>query len=241
MSEKILFVDGIGEVQLVRKARSRRLRISVKSSGEIMVSIPWLFSFSRGESFLEEKREWVIKTKQRLEKRGLTRKPLEAGFLFATRSLKYQLLPVSSGRIEVQFRQAESLVVIGYPETASLQDSELLGKIKSAIEGVLRYEAKRYLPGRIRELASRLGYTFRTLTIKNNKTNWGSCSNLGNINLNLHLMRLPDRLIDYILVHELVHTMVPNHGPSFKAKLKSHFPDGDELDKAIKKFRPGIF
>jgi hypothetical protein len=53
-------------------------------------------------------------------------------------------------------------------------------------------------------------------------------------------MQLPDRLIDYIVVHELVHTKIPNHGPGFKAQLKSHFPDGDELDKAIKKFRPGV-
>lgn len=240
MSEKTLFIDGIGAVQMVRKARSKRLRISVKSSGEILVSIPWLLSFSRGEAFLEEKRDWVIKTRQKLEKHGLTRKVLTPGFLFATRNYKYHLLPVASSRIQVKFREKEQTVVITYPETASLQDPEILGKINAMSEGVLRYEAKRYLPGRTRELANQLGYSFKALTIKNNKTNWGSCSNLGNINLNLHLMRLPDRLIDYILVHELVHTVIPNHGPSFKARLKGHFPDGDELDKAIKKFRPGM-
>jgi predicted metal-dependent hydrolase len=53
-------------------------------------------------------------------------------------------------------------------------------------------------------------------------------------------MRLPDRLIDYILVHELVHTKIPNHGPLFKEKLKGHFPDAAELDKAIKKIRPEL-
>ena len=120
----------------------------------------------------------------------------------------------------------------------SLEEPEIRSKIKSAIEGVLRYEAKRYLPGRTRELANQLGYTFKALTIKNNKTNWGSCSRLKNINLNLHLMRLPDRLIDYIVVHELVHTKIPNHSASFKERLKGHFPDSAELDKAIKKFRP---
>lgn len=241
MSEKTLFIDGIGEVQLVRKARSKRLRISVKSTGEILVSIPWLFSFSRGEAFLEEKRGWVIKTRQKLEKHGLTRKPLVPGFLFATRNFRYQLLPVAANRIQVKLHEKEQSVVISYPAEASLQDPVILGKIRTVAEGVLRYEAKRYLPGRIRELAKQLGYSFKALTIKNNKTNWGSCSNLGNINLNLHLMRLPDRLIDYILVHELVHTMIPNHGPTFKTRLKSHFQDGDELDKAIKKFRPGIY
>jgi len=241
MSAKILYVEGIGDVQLVRKARSKRLRISVKSSGEVLVSIPWLFSFSRGETFLEEKRDWIIRTKSKLEKQGLTRKPLQPGVLFSTRNIKYILLPGSTERVQVQFRKEEPSVVIMYPGKVSLQDTGMQDKIRLAMEGVLRYEAKRYLPGRARELANQLGYTFKALTIKNNRTNWGSCSSLKNINLNLHLMRLPDRLIDFIVVHELVHTKIPNHGPTFKATLKSHFPDALDLDKAIKKFRPELF
>jgi predicted metal-dependent hydrolase len=217
MNEKSIQVSGIGEVTLVRKARSKRLRISVKSTGDVLVSIPWLMSFSSGETFVEEKKSWIIRTRLKLEKRGLTKTLLQPGELLSTRKFKYLLLPDSTGKVHVYFR------------------------IRLAIEGVLRYEAKRYLPVRTRELADRLGYTINTVTVKNNKTNWGSCSNLKNINLNLHLMRLPDRLIDYILVHELVHTKIPNHGPSFKERLKSHFPDSAELDKTIKKFRPELF
>lgn len=237
---KVLSMEGIGEVQLIRKAGSNRLRISVKSTGAVSVSIPWLFSFSRGEAFLEEKREWVIKTLLKLEKQGVTRKILVPGPLFSTRNYQYHLSPVKTDRIKVQLLTEDQTVVIGYPEMSSLQNQEVHDRIRSAVEGVLRYEAKRYLPGRTRELASQLGYSCKAITIKNNRTNWGSCSSLKNINLNLHLMRLPDRIIDYIIVHELVHTIIPNHGPFFKEKLKSHFPDSGELDKAIKKFRPGI-
>lgn len=241
MNEKIIQVSGIGEVRLVRKARSKNLRISIKSSGEVLVSIPWLHSFSRGESFLEEKKGWVIRTKLKLEKRGLKRTLLQPGELFSTRKFKYFLMPEQSGKVHVYFRNGEDSVVIAYPEAASLEDPEIRAKIVMAMEGVLRYEAKRYLPVRTRELADQLGYSINTVTVKNNRTNWGSCSNLKNINLNLHLMRLPDRLIDYILVHELVHTKIPNHGPSFKEQLRSHFPDSAELDKTIKKFRPELF
>ena len=241
MNEKTIRVPGIGEVRMVRKARSKRLRIAVKATGEVSVSIPWLFSFSRGESFLEEKKTWVIKTRLRLEQRGLTRTPLQPGDLFVTRNYRYLLLPGKTDRVRVQLKPEEKVVVISYPEMESLQHPEIQGKIKLAMEGVLRYEAKRYLPVRTRELANQLGYSIKTITVKNNKTNWGSCSSLKNINLNLHLMRLPDRLIDYILVHELVHTKIPNHGPSFKEQLKSHFHDSEELDKTIKKFRPELF
>ena len=158
--------------------------------------------------------------------------------LFATRNFEYHLKPYKNLKIQVQLRHKERIAEISYPESVSLQDPELLKRIKAAIDAVLRYEAKRYLPGRTRELADQLGYSFKAVTIKNNKTNWGSCSSLKNINLNLHLMRLPDRLIDYIVVHELVHTKIPNHSASFKERLKGHFPDSDELDKVIKKFRP---
>lgn len=237
---KILSVEGIGEVQLIRKARASRLRISVKSTGAVSVSIPWLFTFSKGEAFLEEKREWVISTILKLEKQGVARKSLEPGHLFSTRNYSYRLSPLKADKMKVRVNPEEQLVVIGYPEMVSLQNPEVHNKIRLAIEGVLRYEAKRYLPGRTRELAAQLGYSCKAITIKNNRTNWGSCSSLKNINLNLHLMRLPDRMIDYIIVHELVHTIIPNHGPIFKEKLKSHFPDSNELDKAIKKFRPAV-
>ena len=241
MNEKTIQVSGIGAVRMVRKARSKNLRISVKSSGEVLVSIPWHLSFSRGESFLEEKRDWVIHTRLKLEKRGNKRIQLQSGELFSTRKLKYFLSPEQTEKVHVYFRNGEDAVVVAYPETVSPEDPEVRSKIVMALEGVLRYEAKRYLPVRTRELADQLGYSINTITVKNNRTNWGSCSNLKNINLNLHLMRLSDRLIDYILVHELVHTIIPNHGPSFKERLRSHFPDSAELDKTIKKFRPELF
>ncbi|MCE1198360.1 MAG: M48 family metallopeptidase [Marinilabiliales bacterium] len=241
MSEKVIFKEGIGEVKLVRKARSTRLRISVKASGEVLVSIPWQFTFSRGEEFLEEKREWVLRALKKMEKRGVTRKPPEPGFLFATLHKEYHLQPWDSVKFQIRLKQMEKEVILWYPAHLSLTEEAVQAKIRMLLEGALRYEAKRYLPVRARELATRLGYTFQALTIKNNRTNWGSCSSLKNINLNLHLMRLPERLIDFIIVHELVHTQIPNHGPSFKARLRSHFPDADPLEKMIRKYRPELF
>jgi len=236
-----MYVSGIGEVQMVRRARSKKLRIAVKSSGAVVVSIPWQSTFSKGESFLEEKKNWVIQTKQKLEKQGLTRTPLQPGELFSTRSLKYFLLPMKTERVKVFFKQDEHIVEIGYPENESLEEPLFRDMIRFSIDGVLRYEARRYLPARTMELADKLGYSFKSITLKNNKTNWGSCSGLKNINLNIHLIRLPDRMIDLILVHELVHTKIPNHGPLFKEQLKRHFPDVEELNRVIKQFSPELF
>jgi len=85
----------------------------------------------------------------------------------------------------------------------------------------LRAEAKAYLPHRLDQLAHQYGFTYKKVFIKNNLTNWGSCSSKGNINLNLQLMRLPAELQDFVMLHELCHLAHPNHGKEFHSLLNS--------------------
>jgi len=129
----------------------------------------------------------------------------------------------------------------------------------------LRAQAKASLPGRLKELADRYGFTFNRVAIKHNTSNWGSCSTKGNINLNLNLMRVPVPLQDYILLHELTHLHHPDHSAAFHAELEKHladhfaqnaededfkaftkaikasrarYPIGYTLERAIKAYRP---
>lgn len=106
----------------------------------------------------------------------------------------------------------------------------------------LRAEAKAWLPGRLRELADRYGFTVGKVFIKHNKSNWGSCSVRGNINLNLNLMRLPEELRNYVMLHELAHLRHANHGPQFHALLDALCTDctgrsARDLEKDIRKYR----
>ena len=89
----------------------------------------------------------------------------------------------------------------------------------------LRAQAKADLPPRLRALADRYGFKYNRVTIKHNASNWGSCSTKGNINLNLNLMRVPEPLRDYILLHELTHLHQSNHGPSFHDELERLLAD----------------
>ena len=84
----------------------------------------------------------------------------------------------------------------------------------------LRKLAKAWLPARLEMLASRYGFSFGRVAIKNNRTNWGSCSARNNINLNLHLMRLPEHLRDYVILHELCHLRYHDHGENFHRLLE---------------------
>ena len=101
----------------------------------------------------------------------------------------------------------------------------------------LRAEAKRTLPPRLAELAAEHGFEYNKVFIKHNRSNWGSCSTKGNINLNLNIVRLPQHLQDYILLHELVHLREMNHGPRFHALLEEVCPGHRDFQKEMKAWR----
>ena len=101
----------------------------------------------------------------------------------------------------------------------------------------LRAEAKAYLPARLKELADLNGFRFNQVRIKHNVSNWGSCSVKGNINLNLNLMRLPEELRDYVMLHELCHLKHLNHGPQFHALLESVCPEHRRLQRQLKDYK----
>ena len=103
-------------------------------------------------------------------------------------------------------------------------------------------EAKNYLPNRVNELASKHGLIYKKVKINNAKTRWGSCSGTNNINLTLQLMRLPNHLIDYVLLHELAHTKVKNHSVTFWNFLDTLTDNNaKKLDKELKTYYLNVF
>ena len=101
----------------------------------------------------------------------------------------------------------------------------------------LRIQAKAALPPRLAELAALHGFTYNNVRIKHNVSNWGSCSRKGNINLNLNLVRLPEDLRDYVMLHELCHLRYMNHGPEFHALLEDVCPDHRALARELKSYK----
>lgn len=101
----------------------------------------------------------------------------------------------------------------------------------------LREVAKEVLPKRLQELAAKYSFEYNSVRIKHNSSNWGSCSRKGNINLNLNLVRLPDELRDYVILHELCHLRHPNHGPQFHALLESLCPGHLAKQRALCGYR----
>jgi predicted metal-dependent hydrolase len=109
--------------------------------------------------------------------------------------------------------------------------------LEDTLNYVYRNEARTLLPPRLQELAATHGFSYAKVTIRNNRRNWGSCSSRNNISLNLQMMKLPDELIDYILLHELVHTEIKDHSERFWKRLDQLTHNRSKnLAKEVKKY-----
>ena len=94
--------------------------------------------------------------------------------------------------------------------------------------------AKSYLIERLEYLANQHGFSYRKVSIRNQKTRWGSCSVDNNISLNIKLIYLPKDLRDYVILHELAHTKIKNHSPYFWSFLSRYISDAKKKDRALK-------
>lgn len=90
---------------------------------------------------------------------------------------------------------------------------------------VRRREALELIRERLEYFANRYGVAYRRVTIKQLTMRWGSCSKQGNLNFNVKLLHLPERLVEYLLVHELCHLREMNHSPKFWALVEKAIPD----------------
>ena len=117
------------------------------------------------------------------------------------------------------------------------QDHRILAK---NFNNINRAGARKILIQRLDELAKKHGFKYNRVFVRNQKTRWGSCSSKNNISLNVKLVKLPEKLMDYIILHELVHTRVRNHGKKFYAELGRLVTDRKLLDGKLKEYGAGL-
>jgi len=147
--------------------------------------------------------------------------------------------------IGLSFKKAEKVVrskvewIKRHQERMSLAELEHENILRNSVK-VDRAEAKTKLLGRLNHLTKKNGFTYNRVFIRNQKTRWASCSVKNNINLNLNLVSLPDELIDYVILHELVHTRVKNHSKTFWAELDRLVGNAKRMHSRLKKCGLGI-
>lgn len=105
------------------------------------------------------------------------------------------------------------------------EQDDALEKLTETERKLLMENAKRVISARVAYYAPLVGVTYNHVTIRCQKTRWGSCSGKGNLNFNAMLMYVPEEIVDYVVVHELCHRKEMNHSPRFWAEVGKVLPD----------------
>jgi predicted metal-dependent hydrolase len=203
--------------------RARRVSLRIKPWVGLEVVVPKRFPQHRIERILQQHEPWI--------RRQLARHAPS----LATPPLPTRVSLRAIGRVWQ--------VVI---EDEARQLSERAGKLVlpraraqavDSLRGWVRRKARQHLPARLRELARAHGFGYERVSIRSQKSRWGSCSSRGTISLNDQLMFLPPDAVDYLLIHELCHTREMNHSPRFWALVESCCPEWRRLDAELS---PGL-
>lgn len=113
-------------------------------------------------------------------------------------------------------------------------------RARDARKKLLNKQAHAYLPYRLDFWAQKYGYHYQSLRLTHANTRWGSRSSTGTISLNIGLMKIPEVLRDYVILHELAHINHMNHSSAFWQEVAVHDPNYKKHRKALKLFQPGV-
>jgi len=105
---------------------------------------------------------------------------------------------------------------------------------KIELPKINKTQAGIFLASRLKFWADKYNFSYNRVFIRNQKTRWGSCSSVNNINLNINIVRLPEELQDYIFLHELVHTKIKNHSRRFWNELDKYVADSKAVAKKLR-------
>ena len=210
-------------VHIVFRPRARRYLIGLRPDGDARLVIPRRGSEAEGLRFLERSEEWLLKRVAQWRARSASRQPWRDGTRFLFRGEEV-ILRVEQTEKGAHLRFADQVVALSHE----------LPDYRETIYKYLRRIAENELPVRTRELAVAHEITVKRVTVRDQKTRWGSCSARGTISLNWRLIHAPAFVVDYLIIHELMHRREMNHSKRYWNLVAAAFPEYQRAEKWLK-------
>ena len=224
--QKNIDIDGLDRpVLLARRKGSRNIRISIKNDGEVRLNVPYGVPEVTARKFLASKIDWIKKHQPQKQPPILDSAHIGKGH-----------------RLEVLFTDADrhttkiatTTIRVTLPATVDATSQEAQTIIKKACDKALLAEASNLLPQRLSYLSEKHGIRYNACSVKKLKSRWGACDQKKNISLNIYLVQLEWDLIDYVICHELAHTIHHNHQSEFWELVEKIYPDHLQARKRLK-------
>jgi len=218
-------------LKISRKARNVWLKISDEKG--LVVVIPKWYNRKNIPELLRKEKKWITRTIKRLEEQKLT-KPTPPPFLLPPHiylkalgefwKIKYQKTPAQN--INLSHCYNSTLTLSG--------DIDNVEKCRDALRIWLAMKAKMQMVPWLKQLANKNNLSFKKILIKGQKTIWGSCSPNKTISINYKLLLIPRKLVRYVLIHELCHTVHLNHSPQFWRLVAKKEPNYKGYDTQLR-------
>ena len=204
-------------IPIDRLVRSRRktVAILIDRDGRLTVRAPLRLSMPRIQEFVESHAGWIAKTLARLQ--AVSPPPAQ----------RY-----ADGETLLFLGQAYPLSIVPARRPALTFDGAAFQLAKSSLPGAVgifeawyRQQARLFLAERVPVLAKKHGFKYQKIRISSARTRWGSCSSRGTLSFTYRLIMAPAEVVDYVILHELVHTQIRNHSKTFWNKVAELMPD----------------
>lgn len=225
MAIKDFEINGIGTIRVHKRRGSKSMRIKLSRDGNITVGIPSWVPYKMAIDYAKKQTDWIIKNR-----------PTKKNILNGQRIGRLHIINFVEKDVEstsVKFNG--STVNITYPKNLDA-DHEIVQKVAERGARSALKKQTHLLEKEIHKYATRHGYEFKSLSYKFMKSKWGSCSNSKHITLNYRLLDIPSRLVEYVMIHELVHLNHLNHSQSFWNELCGLLPDYKQRKKELRDY-----
>jgi len=196
--------------------------VYISPEGEVIVRAPLKMSEEYIRSFVESKARWIAKHQHNIRQRTIPQRTFSEGEIYCYLGNAYPLQFCSE--------QAEPLLLTDKICIAERHK----GRAEKVLTRWLQAEAGKYIPARLEYFTTLLGITIKSFRLSNAGQRWGSCSVQGGINLSWRLIMAPPDIIDYVIVHELMHISRHDHSKAFWKKVEAILPDYRERRKWLK-------
>jgi predicted metal-dependent hydrolase len=229
MALKTISVDDIGDVVFQKRRGTRSIKIHIRGS-EVRVTMPHWVPYTQAQAFVRSRKKWILENVQ-------PKSTVAHGSYIGK---QHQLLIKPSSNKTIRTKVTDDEIIVSIPEGMELSDTQLQEKLSKAAEKALKREAEVLIAPRLHDLSIEHDLPFKQVRFKKLQSRWGSCDRYANIIINSYLVQLPWPLIDYVLIHELSHTLNPNHSAKFWAQVAACLPDYKERRRQMKNYQPGI-
>ena len=223
--------EEFGAITVRRSARATQVRLRVAPDGSLRASMPVYAPMFLLKRLIKSSRPQLRK----MLEHSLPQTEYHDGQQIGK---SHTLIVRSATRLAVG--RSKQHITVDLPPTLTLQSPEVVKKLREVVIGALRLEAKSYLPKRLQYLANQHGFVYDKVRFSHASSRWGSCSSSGTISLNIALMKLPFELIDYVVIHELAHTVEMNHSEAFWALVAKGDAQYKQHRKLLKQESPSI-